>query len=307
MLNVFATLGILLASGVLYRMIPGVPSPQTVRSVIGSIVLNVFIPLLAFEVLATERIMADVWSVPVVSVVTTLVGFILALGVYGYLLRNRLPRPTIGAMILAATWCNAMYLGLPITLAVVGDPGDHVPILFDYAGMTPLLFTLGTAVCVAYGTSDETSSPRQALLQILRLPPFIATLAGIAFNASGLTLPLWFASAAETAGRVVAPLMLFSIGLTLRWPSFSRTPVLLPAAIIRTIIVPAIVFPLAAYLHASDDILRATMLEAAMPSMMLPLVFAERYGLDVESLAEAILLSTIIAVGTLPIVASWPL
>jgi hypothetical protein len=82
---------------------------------------------------------------------------------------------------------------------------------------------------------------------------------------------------------------------------------LVPAAVIRTIIVPLLVFPLASLLHPNDDILRSTMLEAAMPSMMLPLVFAERYGLDVESLAEAILLSTIISVATLPIVASWPL
>lgn len=136
MLNVFATLGVLLASGIIYRMIPGVPTPQTVRSVIGSIVLNVFIPLLAFEVLATEHIMGDVWTVPVASVATTLIGFGLAFLVYGYILRKRIARPTIGAMILAATWCNAMYLGLPITLAVVGDPGDHVPILFDYAGLS---------------------------------------------------------------------------------------------------------------------------------------------------------------------------
>jgi predicted permease len=307
MLNVFATLGVLLASGIIYRMIPGVPTPQTVRSVIGSIVLNVFIPLLAFEVLATEHIMGDVWTVPVASVATTLIGFGLAFLVYGYILRKRIARPTIGAMILAATWCNAMYLGLPITLAVVGDPGDHVPILFDYAGMTPLLFTLGTAVCVAYGTSDEQPTFRQGIKQILRLPPFIATVAGIAVNAMGLELPLWFIAAAETAGKVVAPLMLFSIGLTLRWPTISRTPMLVPAAVIRTIIVPLLVFPLASLLHPNDDILRSTMLEAAMPSMMLPLVFAERYGLDVESLAEAILLSTIISVATLPIVASWPL
>lgn len=307
MLNVFATLGVLLACGVLYRMIPGVPSPQTVRSVIGSVVVNVFIPLLAFEVLATERITSDVWTVPVVSIVTTLIGLMLGLAVYAYALRRHLPRPTIGAMILATTWCNAMYLGLPITLAVVGESAGHVPILFDYAGMTPLLFTVGTFICVAYGGTEKQPSFRNGIVQVLRLPPFIATVAGISVNALGLELPLWFASAAETAGKVVAPLMLFSIGLTLRWPSISRTPLLLPAALIRTVLVPVLVFPLATLLHANDDILRATMLETAMPSMMLPLVFAERYGLDVEALAEAILLSTLIAIGTLPIVATWPL
>ena len=307
MFTVFATLGVLLASGILYRFIPGVPSAQTVRSVIGSVVLNVFIPLLAFEVLATEDITSDLWTVPIVSVATTLVGLALALAVYGYMLRSRLSRPTIGALILGTAWCNAMYLGLPITLSVVGESADHVPILFDYAGMTPLLFTIGTFICVAYGSSSEQPSLRAGLMQVLRLPPFIAVVAAIAVNAAGIDLPMWLITAADTAGRVVAPLMLFSIGLTLRMPSLARTPVLLPAVAIRTIIVPALIFPLATALHANDAILRSTMLEAAMPSMMLPLVFAERYGLDVESLAEAILLSTIISLATLPVVASWPL
>ncbi len=307
MFDVFATLGVLLASGVLYRMLPGVPSPQTVRSVIGSVVLNVFIPLLAFEVLATQNIMGDVWTVPLVSVVTTLAGLALAIVIYGVVLRHRLARPTIGALILATAWCNAMYLGLPITLAIVGEQAEHVPILFDYAGMTPLLFTLGTAVCIAYGTADEPPSIRRGLVQILRLPPFIATVAGIVVNASGLQLPSWFAVAAETAGRVVAPLMLFSIGLSLRRTDITRLPLLLPAAAVRTVLIPLLVFPLAQLLHNNDAVLRATMLETAMPSMMLPLVFAERYGLDVEALAEAILLSTLISIVTLPLIASWPL
>ena len=40
--------------------------------------------------------------------------------------------------------------------------------------------------------------------------------------------------------------------------------------------------------------------------MMLTMVFAERYGLDESALAQAILVTTLVSVATLPFVAQWP-
>jgi predicted permease len=54
-------------------------------------------------------------------------------------------------------------------------------------------------------------------------------------------------------------------------------------------------------------VLRSAMLETSMPTMMLTMVFADRYGLDEATLAQAILLSTIVSVATIPFVAQWPL
>ncbi|MBL0322486.1 MAG: AEC family transporter [Ignavibacteria bacterium] len=306
MVNVFATLGVLLGCGIIYRQLPHVPDPMVVRTSIGSIVLNIFVPLLTFGVLATAPIGSDIWSVPLVSIVSVAVGFGLSWIIFARLLRTHLSPPVIGSLIVASTWCNAMYLGLPITTAVVGDHVGRVPILFDYLGMTPLLFTLGTIVCVEYGTRGQKHTIGEGLLQALRMPPTLAVVAGLAVNILHIPIAPFILDACTTAGKVVAPLMLFSIGLALRLPRMRMLPVLLPVVVIRLVAVPLAVYWLAVRITPDDDVLLATMLETSMPTMMLTMVFADRYGLDESALAQAILVTTIISMITLPTVAQWP-
>ena len=83
-------------------------------------------------------------------------------------------------------------------------------------------------------------------------------------------------------------------------------PVLLPVVVIRLVAAPLAVYWLAVRITPDDDVLLATMLEASMPTMMLTMVFADRYGLDESALAQAILVTTIISMITLPTVAQWP-
>jgi predicted permease len=94
--------------------------------------------------------------------------------------------------------------------------------------------------------------------------------------------------------------MLFSIGLTLRLPVRKNVPIIVPAVAIRTILVPLIMVSGTAWLIDDPVVEKAAMLETSMPTMMLTMVFAERYGLDTEALAQAILASTIVSFFTLP-------
>ena len=301
MLDVFLQLSIPLAFGVLYRFLPGALPVAEVRRVIGSIVLNVFIPLLTFGVLSQVLPGEHLWTIPLVSIATVVVGLFLSWLVYARLLRSWLPAPSIGALILAGTWCNAMYLGLPITTAVLGEGARHIPIEYDYLGMTPLLFTVGTMLCVRYGTTDARASLGDAVGQVLRLPPMIAIGVATIVNVADIPIAPWITSSCLAAGKVVPQLMLLSIGLTLRLPERRHVPAILPAVVIRTIAVPAIMLAGTRWLIDDTMVETAAMLETAMPTMMLTMVFAERYGLDTNALAQAILASTLVSMVTLPI------
>ncbi len=303
--TVFATLGVLVLCGMVYRRIPGVPDPLIVRGAIGSIVLNVFVPLLTFGVVSSTPMNSDLWSVPLVSITSVVIGFVLSWFVFARLLRSRLSPPTIGALIIASTWCNAMYLGLPITTAVVGHHVGHIPILFDYLGMTPLLFTLGTVVAVEYGSRGEKHTLLAGLTQALRMPPTIAVAVGLLVNVMQIPIAPFILDACVVAGKAVAPLMLFSIGMALRLPQLSKLPMLAPVVLIRCIVVPIAMYPLIGAVCSTDDVARAVLLESAMPTMMLTMVFAERYGLDESALAQAILFTTLVSIATLPLVAQW--
>lgn len=305
MTDIFLRLAVITTAGIAYRYLPGALPPADIRRIISSIVLNIFIPFLTFGFISTAPVSSDLITVPIVSIASALLGFGIGWLVHAKILAQRLNASAIGSLILASAWCNAMYMGLPITTAVVGEHVGRVPILFDYLGMTPLLFTVGAVMSSRYGTRLETASLGKGIVEVLRLPPIIAIALGIVVNILDITPPTWFLSACEGAGKVVAPLMLFSIGLALRMPTGQSILLLLPSALIRTVLVPLIVMPLAGAIITDRDVLQATMLETAMPTMMLTMAFAERFGLDESMLAQAILVSTLLSVFTLPQVLAW--
>lgn len=304
MIDVFLQLGVPLVCGVLYRFIPSAIASVDVRRIISSIVLNVFIPLLTFGVLSQVHIGEHLWTVPLVSVSAVLLGLLLGYLVYGVLLRNAMPPAAIGSLILASTWCNAMYLGLPITTAVLGEGARHIPIEYDYLGMTPLLFSIGTMICVRYGSGSTSASWSEGLRQVATLPPMITIVLALLINVLDVPIAPWLSAACLKAGSVVPQLMLFSIGLSLSPPSLGSLPRILPAVVIRTIAVPAIMWASTVWLIQDPTAERGAILETAMPTMMLTMVFAERYGLDTGILAQAILGSTIVSVFTLSMIAS---
>jgi predicted permease len=219
--------------------------------------------------------------------------------------------PAVGALILAAAWPNVTYLGLPVVSNVVGEHVQRIPILYDLLGVTPLLFTLGVVICVEFGSRGPRHTLTEGLRQAATTPPMIAAIAGLLVNLSGLTIPSVIITAVHSAGQVVAPLMLFSIGLALRAPNTRALYALAPSLIIKLVAAPLLGVALTALTlatAASDadaDVLRAIRLESAMPTMVLTMVFAERYGLDEELLAQAILISTVLSMLTLPVVAGW--
>ncbi len=303
MIGVFITLFLLLAAGVLFRFIPGVPPPETMRRVIGAMVLNVFLPALTFNVLSRAPVSMDLVAIPAIAMVTALGSFAIAWVVYARGLRSKLQPPAIGALLLASTFCNATYLGLPVVTSVVGLDYARVAILFDLLGMSIILFTVGTVICVEYGTRGERHTLAEGIKQVATLPPFIAAVIGLAVNMAGIAIPEFVMDFTRVAGQVVAPVMLFSIGLALKVPKLSTLPLLSPSLLIKLVVAPAIGYLLIGLLISDAPTARATLLEAAMPTMVLTIVFAERYGLDEELLAQAILFSTVVSMVTLPIAA----
>jgi len=315
----FFPLVLIAVAGIGYRFVPGAMPAHDVRRVIGSVVLNVFLPALTFVALYTAPLNDALWAVPLTSAIVTLVGLGFGYVIYARLLHQRLSKPAIGALLLASAWCNATYLGLPVVTSVVGGHVQHVPILFDLLAMTPLLFIISPMLGAAFSRSRETQSSlherqstahkrpsslyERSIRQVLLLPPLWAAAAGLLCNATQMALPKELVSALEMAGRTVTPLMIFSIGLAMRVPQLGRLPLILPAVGIRLVLGTAIGWSVASLFIHHADVFKATVLESAMPTMMLTMVFAERYGLDTELLAEAIILSTICSMVTLPIIA----
>jgi malate permease and related proteins len=300
--TVFIPFLLLMLSGTLWGLIPHAPDRSAVRLVLGSVVFNIFLPALTFRVLYQAPVNDELWAVPAVSASTCLITLALAWAVYEILfrfLRSRPPRPSEGALILAAAWSNATYLGLPVVTAAFGEYMQRVPILFDLLALTPLLLTIGAKTASQYGGSRKIKIDPYSLLKI---PPLWAGALGLVLNLLKVPIPQVVLASCNLAASAVAPMMIFAVGLALRFSAISRLPLVITTVVLKLGFAPALAFALAAFLGLKGRVNSAVIVEASMPTMVLTMVIADRYDLDTELLAQSIAVSTVLSFITIPLI-----
>jgi len=123
-------------------------------------------------------------------------------------------------------------------------------------------------------------------------------------NLTGVPLPDPVMKALKMMGGLVVPLMIFSIGLSLTVPRVRHATAIAPALVIKLALVPLISFGVATALGVTGVALASCLVEGAMPTMVLSLLVAAMFGLDVSLAALVIVISTALAFFTFPIAAS---
>jgi predicted permease len=303
--STFSAFLIVMGFGALWQFFPALPERTQIRAAIGAIVLNVFLPALSFNVLYQAPINQELWIVPTVSLVVCLATLGAARLIYETLFKfakGTFKSATLGAMLLGAAWSNATYLGLPTVAAIFGEEYARIPILYDLLAITPLLLTVGAGIGALYGESDEKSDLKSALFSILKLPPLWAAFAGVLLNALHIPVPQAFLSACKIAGSAVAPVMIFSVGLALQFSAPKTLVWIAPAVLLKLGFAPLIAYFVAQALSLSGNSLSATILESAMPTMVLTMVISDKFKLDSQALAQTIAVTTVLSLITIPII-----
>jgi predicted permease len=301
MQNVLLQAAILIICGALWRKLrPGDLDPDNVRRAVGDLVYYLLLPALVLSVLWRAPLGLD--SLRIAGVAAS--GVLMGLAVAGLWCRLcSAPRYQAGALILAAGFPNATYLGLPILEATLGPTGRSIAIQYDLFACTPLLLTVGVLLAQQYGQqSAQQGGIARILPALLKVPPLWAALLAIIFNLSGTPFPDWLAPTLQSLGAAVIPLMLFALGLGLSWdPQAARQlPIATPALVIQLLLMPLLAWGLADLTGLEGDKLTGVVLEAAMPSMVIGLVLCDRFGLDTRLYAVTVTLGTALSLVTLP-------
>lgn len=302
MFYVLAQMGALIGFGAIWRALrPGGMEMETVRFALTAVVYNVLLPALVLLVL---------WEAPL-GVETVRIAAAAGAGVLGAMLLSWLscractmPRAVTGAAILAASFPNATYLGLPVLEATLGPWARSIAIQYDLFACTPLLLTLGVAVAQRFGDRPAAGSP---VLNLLKVPPLWAALLAAVLNFADVPQPRWIHDLLQLMGSGVVPLMLLSLGMSLHWSSLFDRSVrsVLPVLVIQLGLMPLGVWAFGGVLGLEGQNLMAVALEGAMPSMVLGIVICDRYGLDTALYAATVTLSTLISLLTLPFWFDW--
>jgi predicted permease len=265
-------------------------------------VLHVFLPALAFGLVATARIDRSFLAVPLTAAVVTISGIAAGLAIYTlFPWFRRIGRQAAGVMILSAAFGNVTYLGLPVIGEMLGRQFGYAAILYDLLATTPVLLTLGVFIAARFG-SGKPVSLAHSVRRVLRLPPLWGVALGIAVNLGGVPVPQAVLDASSLMGKAVIPVMIFTVGLALDFRDVRRLYIAAPALAVKLLALPVIAWWTGSRLGLTGHILKAVTIEGAMPVMVLSLVIADEFELDVPLAAACIAASTVALFITMPLI-----
>ncbi len=289
---------LLMASGVVWRIFkPGGINAGETRKVLTTIVYYLLLPAMILEVLWTANIGWHSLQFTLLGISSIVFGMFCIWSV-GCLFKFE--HPALGAVILAAAFPNVTYLGLPVLEQTFGSWSRSVVIQLDLFATAPLLFTLGIAVARRYGSDG--SSMSEPFWTYLNAPPFWAAGVAVLLNINGISAPIWLSGTLKLLSSAVVPLMLISLGLALSWNAvrLKYIPYITPVILIKMILMPYFAMMFVQHLTIENPNKAAAVLDLAMPSMLLGIVFCDRYQLDGALYAMAVTVTTMLSLLTLP-------
>ena len=145
------------------------------------------------------------------------------------------------------------------------------------------------------------------LKELLKVPPLWAVTIAISLNFAGVEQPELIHSGLSVLAGGVVPLMLIALGMSIRWDALriNLLHLLLPVMLITLFIVPTSVYLVSQLISLNEQFATASVLIAAMPTMIFGIIICERYQLDSELYAAAVTLTTVCSLATLPIWFHW--
>lgn len=188
---------------------------------------------------------------------------------------------------------NMGYMGYPMMQAMFGET-----MLFK------MMITVIPVNIYIYTVGMASMTGKKASLRSLINPVFIGTCAGILIGLTGIELPTLANDFLASAANCMSPIAMLISGLVI-----SRLPLgrlfnsarIYVAAILRLIVLPAIILAVFYFLGAPTELLAIMLVTYAMPIGMNTIVFPEAHGIDARAGAQLVLISNLMSIVTIPI------
>jgi predicted permease len=262
---------------------------------LNTFIIYVGLPAFIFTAVHGAKLGPSLWRVILVSWVV----FGVTLGMAALAQRFlKLESKRAGGFLIAAALGNTGYLGYPLTAAFLGAAAVPVAVFSDIFGTVFALVLVGLPIAARLGEHD--AAYPHPVRELVTFPAVIAL--AVALLLRPIAMPEMVSAGLGVLANMVAPLIMLSVGLSLRPRSIARSA--LPLGVLAGL--KLLVAPLVALgfgsLVLSGVAFQVAVLEAGMPAMMLTYVVGERFGLDTEFIAAAIFVTTVASAFTLPLV-----
>lgn len=203
---------------------------------------------------------------------------------------------------ISAAFSNTIILGIPVVLKTYGEPAA-VPLSLILAFHSAAMFAVTTVTAeLGIGVGVPLHELARNVGKSLVTNPILWGIgAGLALNFLAWPLPAVVDQLASTLGAAALPAALFALGANLsrfRLAQTMREALLLTG--LKTLVQPALIYLLAAYVFALPPISVAVVVTiAALPAGVNAYLFAARYNAAIPEASSTILVSTLVSVVTL--------
>ncbi|WP_129141677.1 AEC family transporter [Modicisalibacter coralii] len=272
---------------------------ETAASELNRFVVWLCLPALLFRATATAT-WAEIWHPQFLAVVAigTLTVFVATL-----IYRLRGSRHLADASIdgLGAAYANTGYVGIPLSLLVLGEAGLE-PALIATLFVACVLFAIAV-ICIEVGLQAE-RSPSHAVLKVARAlarnPLVVSPLLGALGALSGQDLPHALDAFLRLLGDATTPCALVSLGLFLAQKQSGSTQGTLGLVGLKLFVHPLITWVLAYQVFSLPPLwAQSALLMSALPTGTGPFMLAEFYRREAAVVSRTVLLSTLGSLVTL--------
>ena len=295
--DVFSNLfGLFLLIGVGYGTVRLRVLPASASKMLSSLLMNVTMPATIFTSLVRPYDPAFLRA-GLLEVVLGLALYILY-GVISALLARpfRVTRERRGLWTFACAFNNNGFMGFPIALALFGEEGLALAVFLGIP-FNLLAYTTGaTLICMDRSASGD--APPVSWRSI--------TLLGLILYAAQIPIPEVIDTPLTYLADVTTPLSMLIIGMNLTGGSVSallRNRDVLSSAFLRLLFLPLLTWGILMLLPVEDPlVIGVTLIIMAMPSPAVTSILAETYGGDTQFASEAVFLSSLLCLVTIPLI-----
>ncbi len=298
MFSVMLQMAVLIALGIGWQRIAPKDIPTlSHRRALTDLVFYLLLPALVLDVMWQAPLNLTSAKISITALSSIGVSIFIMWVVVSFL---KISKPQKGALLIAGTFPNSTYLGLPVTAQALGDWTQAIVLKYDLFACTPTVLTIGVLIAHHFGDHTEEVHPFRALLKV---PPLWALATAVVLNLLNIPQPDAVHNALDILGGGVVPLMLIALGMSIRWDTLrvSYLPLLLPVCLVALVVAPVVAYAVATTLKVPAETFTVSVILAAMPTMIFGIVLCERFKLDSGLYAAAVFLTTLLSIGSLTV------
>ncbi|MEO0394539.1 MAG: AEC family transporter [Cyanobacteria bacterium P01_A01_bin.137] len=198
------------------------------------------------------------------------------------------------SLIATTVFANVGNMGLPFVLFSLGEAGLERAIVY-LVGSSLMTASVFPIVLKGEGVLN-------GLRYTLCLPVLWAAIAGITLQSTGAALPIPIEHGVTLLSDGAIPVALLMLGIQLSETPFVFGRYELMGAGLRLIVSPLLAFNIANLVGLTGIDRQVVVLQAAMPVAVTSLIWVTELGGDIVRVARTIVISTLLSLGTLPIV-----